>query len=115
LDIYAEGTPLIQLSDAEGFHWDKGNIEKNWERHKVSHIECEEVFFNKPLIVGEDEAHSKSEKRYYGLGKTTDGRYLFVVFTFRNKKIRVISARDMKKKERKVYDEEIEKIAAIQE
>ena len=103
------------LARIEGFDWDQGNIEKNWERHKVSFIECEEVFFNRPLVVAEDTSHSKSEGRYYALGRTNDGRYLFVVFTIRNNKIRVISARDMNREERRVYREEIEKASKIQE
>lgn len=103
------------LSQVEGFDWDEGNIEKNWERHKVSYLECEEVFFNQPIIIREDEVHSGSENRYYVLGKTNDGRDLFIVFTIRNKKIRVISARDMKRKERRLYREEIEKATKIQE
>lgn len=103
------------LSSAEGFEWDKGNIEKNWERHKVSFVECEEVFFNKPLIIREDEPHSQVETRYYALGKTDNERLLFMVFTMRGKKIRVISARDMNRKERKIYYEEIEKGPQIQE
>lgn len=93
------------LSGLEGFDWDKGNIGKNWERHRVTHIECEEVFFNIPLIAKEDEPHSRLEKRYYALGKADNGRLLFVVFTRRGNKIRVISARDMNRKERKVYEE----------
>jgi len=101
------------LSHVEGFDWDKGNIGKNWKRHRVTHIECEEVFFNKPLVVKEDESHSVSEARYYGLGKTDDGRLLFVVFTIRGNKIRVISARDMNRKERRTYYEQIEKGAKI--
>jgi uncharacterized protein len=103
------------LARIEGFDWDQGNSEKNWERHKVSFIECEEVFFNRPLVVVEDTPHSKSEGRYFALGKTNDDRYLFVVFTVRNNKIRVISARDMNRKERRVYREEIEKTAKVQE
>ena len=97
------------LSCVGGFEWNKGNIEKNWERHKVSFVECEEVFFNKPFIVKEDKPHSKKEARYYVLGKTDMGRLLFVVFTIRGNKIRVISARDMNRKERKIYYEQIEK------
>lgn len=58
------------LSGVDGFDWDKGNIEKNWERHRVTHIECEEVFFNKPFVAKEDEPHSRAESRYYGLGQT---------------------------------------------
>jgi uncharacterized DUF497 family protein len=88
-----------------GFHWDKGNLLKNWEKHRVSAPECEQVFFNKPLIAGSDKKHSKQEARYFALGQTDIGRLLFVVFTVRNNLIRVISARDMNRKERKVYEE----------
>jgi len=103
------------LSHVEGFEWDEGNIKKSWERHRVSYIECEEIFFNRPLVVQEDETHSKGEKRYYVLGKTNDGRYLFVVFTIRHNKIRVITARDMSRKERRAYHAQIEEGSKIQE
>ena len=93
------------LSFAEDFEWDEGNIKKNWERHRVSHIECEEIFFNRPIIVKKDEPHSTSENRYFVLGKTDAGRLLFIVFTLRGNKIRIISARDMNRKERKIYEE----------
>ena len=106
---------MDHLARIEGFDWDQGNIEKNWERHKVSFIECEEVFFNRPLVLLEDAGHSKSEGRYYTLGRTNDDRHLFIVFTIRNNRIRVISARDMNRRERRVYGEEIEKAAKIQE
>ncbi len=86
---------------AESFEWDEANLSKNWEKHKVSHFECEEVFFNEPFIAAPDKIHSKREARYYTLGKTNQGRQLFVVFTIRGKKIRVISARDTSKKERR--------------
>ncbi len=103
------------LSRVEGFEWDKGNIKKNWERHRVTHIECEEVFFNKPLVVKGDEPHSRGEDRYYVLGKTDNERLLFVVFTIRSNKIRVISARDMSRKERRLFYEQIEKGTKIQD
>ena len=93
------------LSFAEDFEWDEGNIKKNWERHRVSHIECEEIFFNRPIIVKKDEPHSTIEDRYFVLGKTDAGRLLFIVFTLRGNKIRIISARDMNRKERKIYEE----------
>jgi uncharacterized DUF497 family protein len=96
-------TDILSLS--EGFEWDEGNIKKNWERHRVSHIECEEVFFNRPIIVKKDEPHSTSEDRYFVLGKTDADRLLFIVFTLRSNKIRIISARDMNRKERKIYEE----------
>ena len=102
------------LLNAEGFEWDKGNITKNWERHKVSHSECEEVFFNTPFVVKADEPHFSVEDRYYVLGKTDKNRLLFIVFTIRRNKIRVISARDMNRKEKKIY-EQSEKDAKIQE
>lgn len=102
------------LLHVEGFDWDKGNIVKNWERHRVSYTECEEVFFNSPLIAGTDEKHSEGEDRRYLLGKTDNERLLFVVFTIRGKKIRVISARDMNKRERRIYYEQIKKDTEIQ-
>jgi len=105
----------MDLSRVEGFEWNEGNIKKNWEKHRVSYIECEEAFFNEPLIVRENEAHSKEERRDYLLGKTNDGRYLFVVFTIRRNKIRVITARDMSKKERRMYRAQIEEGSKVQE
>ena len=83
------------LANCTGFEWDFGNISKNWDKHDVSAIECEQIFFNKPLIVKRDSKHSKFENRYYALGRTDMNRLLFAVFTVRNEKIRIISARDM--------------------
>jgi len=97
------------LDECEGFNWDEGNSEKNWSKHKVSRIECEQVFFNLPLLISIDEKHSEKENRWYLLGKTDLSRNLFVVFTVRDNLIRVISARDMNKKESKIYDEESKK------
>lgn len=97
---------MIDFTDIEGFDWDEGNINKNWDAHQVSHIEAEQVFFNDPLLIASDEKHSAAEVRYFALGKTDFGRLLFVVFTTRKHLIRVISARDMSKKERKAYREE---------
>ncbi len=94
------------LQQCQGFGWDKGNLEKNWILHQVSNSECEQVFFNKPIIIGEDIKHSNLEKRWFLLGQTDLKRLLFVVFTLREKLIRVISARDMNKKERKIYYEQ---------
>jgi hypothetical protein len=94
---------IASLPEFEGFDWDKGNVEKNWNRHRVTPQESEQVFFNRPLIVADDTTHSLTEKRFFVLGQTDEDRLLFVAFTVRKKKIRVISARDMKRKERKVY------------
>ena len=93
------------FADWEGFEWDEGNLLKNWEKHRVSASECEQIFFNRPLVAEIDEKHSKTESRVFALGITDAGRRLFIVFTIRSKKIRVISARDMNRRERKVYDQ----------
>jgi uncharacterized protein len=61
------------------------------------------MFFNQPIVVAEDSVHSKAEERLYALGRTDADRLLFAVFTVRKDKIRIISARDMSSKERKVY------------
>ena len=92
------------LTECIGFDWDEGNIFKNWEKHRVSAAECEQVFFNLPMVVVPDEKHSHEEVRFYALGQTDSKRLLFVVFAVRNKLIRVISARDMNRNERKVYE-----------
>jgi len=94
------------LQQCQGFDWDKGNLEKNWILHQVNKSECEQVFFNKPIVIGEDIKHSNREKRWFLLGQTDLKRLLFVVFTLRGKLIRVISARDLNKKERKIYYEQ---------
>jgi uncharacterized DUF497 family protein len=91
------------LFDCTGFEWDEDNARKNWLKHRVTPSECEQTFFNQPLVTGTDEKHSSVERRRYALGQTDAGRLLFIVFTIRNKLIRVISARDMSRKERKVY------------
>ncbi len=98
-----EGSKKI-LQECTGFEWDDSNKDKSWIKHRVSNSECEQIFFNHPLVVHVDAKHSDFEQRYYALGITDLGRKLFVVFTIRNKKIRIISARDMSRKERKIYE-----------
>jgi len=92
------------LRECTGFEWDDGNKDKNWIKHKVSNSECEQIFFNRPLVVHVDAKHSNYEDRYYALGTTDLGRKLFIVFIIRNKKIRILSAKDMSRKERKIYE-----------
>jgi len=96
---------MIDLSHIIGFDWDENNREKNWEKHQVSAGECEEVFFNLPLLLEPDPTHSQKEQRYYVLGHTIAGRRLFIAFTIRDDKVRVISARNMSKKERSIYEQ----------
>ncbi len=88
-----------------GFQWDRGNNNKNLIRHNVQNWECEQVFFNKPLLVLEDPGHSVAERRWAAFGKTDSGRLLVVIFTNRGNLLRVISARDMNSKERIFYEE----------
>ncbi len=97
--------PRHALDECTGFEWDDGNSEKNWVTHGVACGEAEEVFFNVPLILAPDRRHSRVEDRYYGLGVTNVGRALFVVFTIRGDLVRVISARDMSRGERRIYEQ----------
>lgn len=99
---------MFDFDTLVGFDWDEGNKQKNWEKHQVDYTECEEMFFNKSLLIGEDLKHSSQEQRYYVLGQSDNGRTLFLVFTIRENKIRVISARDQSRKERKTYGQEPE-------
>ncbi len=97
---------MLNLDHLIGFDWDEGNKQKNWDKHQVDYTECEQVFFNKPLLISEDIKHSSQEQRYYALGQSDVNRMLFIVFTVRNNKIRIISARDQSKKERMIYGQQ---------
>lgn len=98
---------MIDFSIVTGFDWDVGNARKNTDSHDVSQAEAEQVFFNQPLIVTLDERHSEGEQRVRALGITNIGRLLTMIFTMRadGELIRVISARDMHRKERKEYEQ----------
>ena len=89
------------------FEWDAGNSDKSLKKHKTTNIEAEEVFKNKPKFIFLDDKHSSIEKRYLIWGITNKIRKLAVIFTIRSSKIRIISARDMNKKERSTYAEKI--------
>jgi len=91
------------LAACTGFDWDESNAVKNWERHRVTPEEAEDVFFHDPFVMRSDPSHSKQEKRYRVLGKTARERRLFVAFTIRRNKVRVISARDMSRREEEEY------------
>jgi hypothetical protein len=98
---------LIDLNAVVGFVWDDGNARKSSDKHDVSQSEAEQVFFNSPLLMVLDEKHSNRKIRYHALGKTDYGHQLHITFTLRsdNTLIRVISARDMHRKERAVYEQ----------
>jgi len=95
---------LNTLANITQFEWDKWNADKIRKKHKVEPYECEEIFFDINKVILKDILHSQKEERFLILGKTKKGRLLFVVFTRRNKKIRIISARDINKKERSLYE-----------
>jgi len=93
-----------QFDQFLGFQWDEGNIDKNLRKHQVQNWECEQIFFNEPLIVLDDPKHSLSEKRWAAFGRTDAGRHLTLIFTEREQFIRIISARDMNRKEKNFYE-----------
>ena len=97
---------MFDLNAITGFDWDEGNKQKNWEKHSADFLECEEVFFNRPLIIGDDTKHSIQDNRYFVLGRSNAGRTLFLVIAIRKDKVRVISARDQSRKERQVYEQQ---------
>ena len=93
------------LRGCTGFDWDDGNLEKNWELHRVPFWEAEEVFFNDPLLIMADREHLEHEARYLALGQADSGRLLFISFTVRRSLVRVISARDMTRREVRAYEQ----------
>jgi len=99
----------FSIEDCEGFDWDEGNSNKNFFLHGISDGECEEVFFNVPLIIDLDSKHSENEVRWFALGRTESNRWLFVAFTIRENLIRVVSARDRTKTEKRKYVEKIKR------
>lgn len=95
---------MIILLEPISFEWDSGNINKNLKKHQVTNQEAEETFFNNPFLIIEDKKHSGLELRFQSLGRTNKNRKLFICFTIRNSKIRIISIRDMNKIEIKIYE-----------
>lgn len=97
---------MIDLAKITSFDWDNGNARKS-DKHGVSMAETEQIFFNVPLLLLADVKHSQRELRFHALGKSDEGRLLHITFTLRNTgaTIRVISARDMHRKERAIYEQ----------
>ncbi|MQT12095.1 BrnT family toxin [Segnochrobactrum spirostomi] len=98
---------MFDWTRISGFDWDEGNARKSTDKHGVSQAEAEQIFFNEPLLLAADVAHSNMERRIQALGRTDAGLMLQVTFTLREDatKIRVISARPMSRRERKEYGE----------
>jgi hypothetical protein len=92
------------FSQVHEFEWDRGNKDKNLKKHGVSNEEIEEAFFDVNKKIFTDVLHSGKEERFKIAAKTQKSRLLFVVFTLRGKKVRVISAKDLNKKEVLLYE-----------
>ena len=100
---------MIDWTQITGFDWGEGNARKSIEKHEVSQAEAEQIFFNQPLLVLPDSKHSLDEARLHALGITDDKRQLHITYTLRTRSagilIRIISARDMHRKERTKYEQ----------
>jgi len=98
---------IERFKKLQRFEWDKWNIDKIYFKHRVEPFECEEVFFDENKVMLTDVLHSVKEEKHILLGKTKENKLLFIVFTTRGNKIRIISARDINKKERHLYEKSI--------
>lgn len=96
---------MIDVSRLIKFEWDQGNVDKSYKKHGITPNEAEEVFLDKDILLFDDIKHSQEEKRFEAIGKITSGKILFLVFTTRGQKIRIISARTANKKERRLYEQ----------
>ena len=94
---------MIDLNKILGFEWDKWNIYKNYKKHDITPNETEEVFLDEKVKIKKDIKHQEQEERFIAIGKTTQHKMLFIVFTIRKDKIRIISGRMANKKEKGVY------------
>lgn len=95
---------MLNLNKYKGFQWDKWNIDKSHEKHKITANESEEIFLDENLQVVKDVKHSQKEARFIAIGKTSENKTLFVVFTLKKNKVRIISARKANKKERSKHE-----------
>ena len=100
----------IQVLD---FDWDAGNKDK-CEKHGISSKEIETFFKQDSIYIAPDIKHSEEEQRFLAIGRLSQEKPMFVVFTLRTKEnlllIRPISARYMHDKEARKYEEESTKL-----
>lgn len=94
---------MIDFNKILGFEWDKWNIDKSYKKHGISPNETEEIFLDEDVKIKKDIKHEQQEERFIAIGKTTEDKILFVVFTIRYDKVRIISGRLANRKEREVY------------
>ena len=88
------------------YEWDEDKAKENLRKHKVDFKEAETVFDDPLSITVSDPNHSEEEERFIDIGISKKRRVLAVVYTERRKKIRIISAREATRAERKKYYEE---------
>ncbi len=100
---------MLDLSKITGFEWDKGNIDKSYQKHGITPNESEQIFTDESVQVEKDIKHQEKEERYIAIGRNTQHKILFVVFTMRKHKIRIISARAANQEERRLYEETVKK------
>ena len=86
------------------FEWDLGNRRKSSKKHGITDEEGEEAFFDSGRKIFRDVVHSENEERYILIGQTKAGKTLFIAFTFRKSKIRIISSRPLNKREEQLYE-----------
>lgn len=88
------------------FEWDPGKAARNLKDHKITFEEAATVFGDPLSLTYPDPDHSNDESRFITVGNSIDGKLLLVSHTDRDEKIRIISAREATKRERKFYEEE---------
>jgi len=90
------------------FKWGRKKAATNIADHRVSFDEASTVFYDPLAKIFDDEAHSITERREIIIGHSKDDRLLLVCFTeLEEDVIRIISAREPTKKERKDYEENV--------
>ncbi|MFM6254540.1 MAG: BrnT family toxin, partial [Dolichospermum sp.] len=87
------------------FEWDNNKAAKNLSKHGVSFSEAQSVFDDPLYIDFYDPDHSDREERYVIVGESKQGRLLIISYTERVNSIRIISAREVTKSERQMYEE----------
>ena len=83
----------MSLDEVIIFEWNSGNLDKSRRKHGVTPEEAESVFTDENSLVLPDKKHSIIEKRFAIFGKSDLNRSLYVIFTVRGEKVRIISAR----------------------
>ena len=87
------------------FEWDDAKAESDERKHGVPFTEAETIFADPLSLTGYDPAHSDDEDRYITMGMSAEGRLLIVSHTDRGDKVRLISAREASRRERRDYED----------